>query len=47
MNPFLDKTKKALGVAIKSALALPFIASCVNKEKPMNILFIMSDDHSY
>ena len=47
MNQLLDKTKKILSVGLKSALALPFIASCANKEKPMNILFIMSDDHSY
>ena len=43
----MKSIKKILSVSLKSALALPFIASCVNKEKPMNILFIMSDDHSY
>ncbi len=43
----IDKTKKTLSASLKSALVLPFIASCVNEEKPMNILFIMSDDHSY
>ena len=47
MNYILDKTKKILSVSVKSAFALPFLASCVSKEKPMNILFIMSDDHSY
>ncbi len=47
MNNILDKTKKILRISAKSALALPFISSCVSEEKPMNILFIMSDDHSY
>ena len=47
MNNILDKTKKILRISAKSALALPFISSCVSEQKPMNILFIMSDDHSY
>ena len=39
--------KKILEITFKSALTLPFITSCVSEQKPMNILFIMSDDHSY
>lgn len=47
MNRFFGKTKKILETSLRSSLALPFIISCTCKEKPMNILFIMSDDHSY
>jgi arylsulfatase A-like enzyme len=47
MNNHHDKSKKIIGISIKAALTLPFITSCVSEQKPMNILFIMSDDHSY
>lgn len=44
MKFFTNKTRKILGI---SAL-LPLVAGCGDKsQKPMNILFIMSDDHSY
>ena len=51
MNNIYDKTKKVLGISMAGAAVLPLVASCgANEEKPkepMNILFIMCDDHSY
>ena len=51
MNNFCDKTKKVLGLSMAGAAVLPLVTSCgVAEEKPkepMNILFIMCDDHSY
>ena len=52
MNYFYDKAKKALGLSMAGAAVLPLVASCggAKEEKPkepMNILFIMCDDHSY
>ena len=51
MNNFYDKTKGLLGLSITGATVLPMLASCAAEEpkpeKPMNILFIMCDDHSY
>ena len=49
-NNNIQKTSSLISKAKKIAIlsgALPFITSCVNEQKPMNILFIMSDDHSY
>ena len=51
MNKFYDKTKKVLGLSMAGAAVLPLVASCGTAEEkpkePMNILFIMCDDHSY
>ena len=51
MNNFYDKTKKVLGISMAGAAVLPFVASCgatgEKPKEPMNILFIMCDDHSY
>ena len=51
MNNIIDKTKGLLGLSITGATVLPMLASCAAEEpkpeKPMNILFIMCDDHSY
>ena len=50
MNNFLDKTKKILSASMAGMAVLPMVTSCDNAdkaEKPMNILFIMCDDHSY
>ena len=51
MNIILDKTKKALELSLTGAAVLPMLASCAGEEAkpegPMNILFIMCDDHSY
>ena len=51
MDTILDKTKKALGLSLTGAAVLPMLVSCAGEEAkpkgPMNILFIMCDDHSY
>ena len=51
MDNLYDKTIKIIGVSAASAVMLPFVTSCnapeEKKEEPMNILFIMCDDHSY
>ena len=51
MENILDKTKKLLGFSLTGVAALPMLASCAGEEAkpegPMNILFIMCDDHSY
>ena len=51
MENILDKTKKLLGYSLTGVAALPMLASCAGEEAkpegPMNILFIMCDDHSY
>ncbi|MBR4989432.1 MAG: sulfatase [Bacteroidaceae bacterium] len=50
MNKILDKTKKLLGVSMAGMAALPMVTSCdeaQEQQKPMNVLFIMCDDHSY
>ena len=50
MNNILDKTKKLLGVSMAGMAALPMVTSCdeaQEQQKPMNVLFIMCDDHSY
>ena len=51
MNNIFDKTKGLLGLTVTGAAVLPMLASCAageaKPEKPMNILFIMCDDHSY
>jgi arylsulfatase A-like enzyme len=51
MNNLFDKTKSLLGLSITGAAVLPMLASCAAEEPkpqgPMNILFIMCDDHSY
>ena len=49
MMEIIDKTKKLLGVSLAGAAALPLLVSCgeEKEQKPMNILFIMCDDHSY
>ena len=51
MNNIYDKAKRLIGLSAAGAAVLPLMTSCdANKEKPqepMNILFIMCDDHSY
>ena len=50
MNNFYDKTKKVIGLSLTGAAVLPMLTSCADeakKELPMNILYIMCDDHSY
>ena len=50
MKNVLDKTRKLLAGSVAGAAALPLLVSCGDAEKadkPMNILFIMCDDHSY
>lgn len=50
MNNFLDRTKRLLSASMAGMAVLPMVTSCGNiakPEKPMNILFIMCDDHSY
>ncbi|MBO7290892.1 MAG: sulfatase-like hydrolase/transferase, partial [Bacteroidaceae bacterium] len=51
MNNLFDKTKSLLGLSITGAAVLPMLASCAAEKPkpqgPMNILFIMCDDHSY
>ena len=50
MNNIYDKTKKVLGYSLTGIATLPMLASCgdeVKQEGPMNILYIMCDDHSY
>ena len=51
MNKLFDNTKRMLGLSMTGAAVLPLLASCAaeepKNEKPMNILFIMCDDHSY
>lgn len=48
MSNFLEKTKKFICLSMAGTAIMPF-ASCGDKkaEKPMNILYIMCDDHSY
>ena len=48
MNNFLCKTKQFLCLSMAGTAMMPFV-SCSEKkaEKPMNILYIMCDDHSY
>ncbi len=49
MNDFFDKTKQMLCLSMAGAAIMPF-AGCseqVKEQKPMNILYIMCDDHSY
>ena len=48
MNNIFDKTKQLLCLSMAGTAALPFV-SCSEQaaEKPMNILYIMCDDHSY
>ncbi|MBQ8543388.1 MAG: sulfatase [Bacteroidaceae bacterium] len=49
MNNIIEKTKQLLCISMAGAAAMPFVA-CSEKEKeqkPMNILYIMCDDHSY
>lgn len=51
MRNLYSKTRKILGLSVTGAAILPMLASCGEKkekpEEPMNILFIMCDDHSY
>ena len=50
METILDRTKKLLGVSMAGMAVLPMMTACggaAEPEKPMNILFIMCDDHSY
>ena len=50
MENIFDKTKKLVGFSLAGAAALPMLVSCNGAEQPkgpMNILFIMCDDHSY
>ena len=49
MGNFFENTKKLLCLSMAGTAVLPFV-SCGDKkaeEKPMNILYIMCDDHSY
>ena len=49
MNDFFDKTKQMLCLSMAGAAVMPF-AGCseqVKEQKPLNILYIMCDDHSY
>ena len=48
MKDFFDKTKQLLCLSMAGTAMMPFV-SCDEKkaEKPMNILYIMCDDHSY
>lgn len=50
MNDIFDKTRKLLGSSMAGMAMLPMMTACGNvaePEKPMNVLFIMCDDHSY
>ena len=50
MDNIFDKTKRLLGVSMAGMAVLPMVSACCGAEKqegPMNILFIMCDDHSY
>ena len=51
MDNFYDKMKSFIGLSAAGAAVLPLVASCGAAEEkpkePMNILFIMCDDHSY
>ena len=50
MNNIFDKTKKLLGASMAGMAVLPMVTSCGNaheQKQPMNVLFIMCDDHSY
>ena len=50
MNNIFDKTKKFLGASMAGMAVLPMVTACggaQEEQKPMNVLFIMCDDHSY
>ena len=51
MNNIYDKMKSFIGLSAAGAAVLPLMTACnATEEKakePMNILFIMCDDHSY
>ena len=49
MNDFFDKTKQMLCLSMAGAAVMPFIGCSeqVKEQKPLNILYIMCDDHSY
>ena len=50
MNNIFDKTKKFLGASMAGMAVLPMVTACggaQQEQKPMNVLFIMCDDHSY
>ena len=50
MNNIFDKTKKILSASMAGMAVLPMVTACGNVQEPkgpMNVLFIMCDDHSY
>ena len=49
MSNIFDKTKQLICLSAAGVAALPFVACSEKKQeqKPLNILYIMCDDHSY
>ncbi len=50
MENIFDRTKRFLSASMAGMAVLPMVTACGNvdePEKPMNILFVMCDDHSY
>ena len=49
MNNLIDRTKRIISASVAGMAVLPLVSACggEQEQKPMNVLFIMCDDHSY